>query len=106
MYFFSKILSENSSYFGTQRQAVGTCTGHTASMLYATESKLLSRHLQTTKEIPHVVVISLSLSVTYISARTLKQTFKSARQFPLSEILIHDKACLAQGHELTSQCSP
>jgi len=41
-------------------------------MLYATGSELLLRHLQTTKEIPHVVVIYLSLSVTYISARTLK----------------------------------
>jgi hypothetical protein len=105
MHLFSKILSEK-SYFGTEQQAVGTCTGHTANMLYATESRLLSRHLQTTKEIPHVVAISLSLSVTYISARTLKQAFKSVRQFPLSEILIHDKACLAQGHELIFQCRP
>lgn len=68
---FLRSLAIRVSYFGTQQQTVGTCTGHTASMLYATGSKLLLRHLQTTKEIPHVVVISLSLSLTYIGARTL-----------------------------------
>jgi hypothetical protein len=72
MYLFSKILSKKSSYFGTQQQAVGTFTGHTASTLHATASILLLRHLQTTKELAHVVVKSLILSVTYISARALK----------------------------------
>ena len=68
VYVFPKIIGIKSSYFRTQQQTVGACTGRTASILYATGSKLFLRHLQTTKEAPHVVVISLGLSVTYISA--------------------------------------
>jgi len=41
-------------------------------MTHLKGSELLVRHLQTTKEMPHVALIVRSLSVTYIRARTLK----------------------------------
>jgi hypothetical protein len=65
-----------SAYFATSQQTARTCTGHAASILYATGNKLLLRHLQTTKEIPHVVVISLSVAYIYICVCVCVYTYQ------------------------------